>query len=83
MYGKALTHKKHNPHRNADNLGMVSFWRPVARDQPDPEAKEEDKYEKLKMQPPRCVNSFYVPNPINYTYGTWGKKMYLLEGVGN
>ena len=27
MYGKGLSRKKHNPHRNADLLGIVSFWR--------------------------------------------------------
>ena len=29
MYGKGLARKKHNPHRNADLLGVVSFWRQV------------------------------------------------------
>ena len=31
------------------------------------------------MQKPRCVGSFYVPNPINYNVGYYNKNQYLME----
>ena len=62
MYGKGLSRRKHNPHRNADLLGVVSFWRTQ-----DGDGEGDDK--RVTMQIPRCVGSFYVPNPIHYSIG--------------
>ena len=71
MYGKGLTRKQHNPHRNADLLGVVSFYRQV---------KPEGEHQHQPMQIPRCIGSFYVPNPLHFSIGEHEMKQYLLEG---
>ena len=73
MYGKGLSRKRHNPDRNAEVLGVVCFWKV-----PDPDKNTTDKVKEL----PKCLYSYYVPNPIHYSINGNKNKKYLLEGEG-
>lgn len=73
MYGKGLSRRKHNPDRNAKHIGIVCFWKIDY---------QRSKAEQAVKQIPKCLYSFYVPNPINYSNNGNNGKMYLLEGEG-